>query len=102
MIILLLNIPYALFLVLFWFQIIPHRYDYLKKQQGLSLTLDGWTTSLVQGVLGIKVSYVDENFCYNVETLSIEQLDGRHTAPMIEILVRQVLDKCGLMGKVIN
>ena len=84
------------------FQIISHRYDYLQKQQGLSLTLDGWTTSLVQGVLGIKVSYVDENFKYNVDTLAIKKLDGRHTAPMIEVIVRQVIDECGLMGKVIN
>ena len=65
------------------------------------MTLDGWTTSLVQGVLGIKVSYVDENFNYMVDTLAIERLEGRHTAYSIEMIVRRVLDKCGLLGKVI-
>jgi len=64
------------------------------------MTLDGWSTSLVEGVLGIKVSYVDENFNYNVDTLAIEKLDGSHTADSIEMIVRRVLEEAGLLGKV--
>ena len=64
------------------------------------MTLDGWSTSLVEGVLGIKVSYVDENFNYNVDTLAIEKLDRSHTADSIEMIVRRVLEEAGLLGKV--
>ena len=79
---------------------LPNRDDHLRKQEGLGLTFDAWTTSANAGVLGIKVSYVDENFEYHVETISAQRITGSHDANLFENKVKDTLETRGLYGKV--
>jgi len=81
-------------------EVIPHRDDYLREQEGLGLTFDAWTTSANQAVLGIRVCYIDENFDFHVETIATERITGSHDAKLFEMKIKEIIEKRGLYGKI--
>ena len=88
------------FFSIFELQVTKNLSDQLKNVTSAALVVDAWSSKNMQGVLAVRIIFLDEKFQWKLKTLSVSRISGSHTAANITEKILKVIEDWSLEGKV--
>ena len=67
-----------------------------KKSTFYTITCDGWTSLSTNGYISLTIHFMDEQFEFHSNVLSVNEVNGKHTGEAISNVVRASLSSWGL------